>query len=52
MNGCRSDADIVLSLLGPSHDIVDHLVEAIVLVVKSCVLQLQVLELFILLATV
>ena len=52
MNACRSNADIVLSLLGPSHDVVDHLVEAVVLVVKSCILELKVLELFILLAAV
>jgi len=35
-----SNADVVFSFLGPSHDVVYHFVKSIVLIVESCVLEL------------
>ena len=45
----QSNAHIVLGFLCPSHYVVYHLVESIMLVMESRVLELQVLKFFVLL---
>ena len=48
----RSDAYIIFSFLSTRHNVVDHLVESIVLVMQSLILQFEVFEFFILIIAV
>lgn len=48
----KSDAYIVFCFFCAAHDIIDHFVESVVLVVKGLVLELEVLELLVLVAAV
>ncbi len=48
----KSKANIILSLLCPSHDVIGDFVHLIVLIMQSLILKLQILELFVLAITI
>lgn len=50
--GHGSDSNVVFGFFGAAHDIVDHFVEAVVLVVQGLVLEFEVFELFVLVIAV
>jgi hypothetical protein len=48
----RSYSNIVLNLISPAQDIISKLIELIMLIMKSLILQLQILKLFVLRITI